>query len=67
MAKDSYLGAGIIYATIGMSPSDSLTVITAGLDTQQNVRLRGERNRGASLDLISYPIERIVLGRMVVR
>lgn len=60
MAKDSYLGAGIIYSTIGMNPSDTLKIITAGLDTQQNVRLRGERNRGASLDLISYPIERIV-------
>lgn len=60
MAKDSYLGAGIIYSTIGMSPSDSLKIITAGLDMQQNARLRGERNRGALLDLISYPIQRIV-------
>ena len=58
--KDSYIGAGIYYATLGMESGDSAQIITRSLEGQANIRLRGERNRGASLDLVSYPIDRIV-------
>ncbi len=58
--KDSYIGAGIYYATLGMESGDSVKIATRGLDGQANIRLRGERNRGSSLDLVSYPIDRIV-------
>jgi len=58
--KESYIGAGIYYATLGMQSGDSVRIVKRGLDGQANIRLRGERNRGANLDLVSYPIERIV-------
>lgn len=60
MEKESFIGAGIYYASLGMNPGDSVTIKTSVINEQQNIRLRGERNRGAGLDLISYPIDRIV-------
>ena len=59
--KESFIGAGIYYATLKMESNNEVTIKASSIDTQQNIRLKGERNSGSGINLISYPIERIVV------
>ena len=59
--KESFVGAGIYYATLKVETSSEVVIKARAVEGQQNIRLKGERNTGSGMSLISYPIERIVL------
>lgn len=59
--QESFSGAGLYYASLKMEPNAEVIIKARSIDSQQNIQLKGERNTGAGINLISYPIERIVV------